>query len=495
MPAAQVEPPHVLDAPEAGASAVRGSALRSGGYVLSILLSLISAPLLVRHLGFADFGVYVTITAVVTIVSGVSDVGITSVGVREWAVRGVGERGELLANLLGARLAFTGTGCLGALGFGLAAGYDTTRMAAMGVACLGVLMMASYEALAVPLQGELRQGWVAAADLLRQAVQVTLILLLIAAGAGLVPLLATTIPAALMAVALTISVSRQGFVAPALHPRAWWGLLRDTLPFATASALGVVYLRTTVVITSLVAGGLQTGYFATAFRVMEVLIGVPVLLVGALFPILARAAATDHERLRAAVARTLEGTASCGALVAVCVVAGAPLAIEILTPGHAAPAVDALKILGVGLGFSFVGASSQYALLALRRHSAILLVNGVALLVNVTLTLILVPHYGARGAATSLAFSEATVATLSTTLLTRVLAGFVPPWRTLVRLAVAVVLGALAATALARLGSIPEAVGTAMVCFGAAIGLGVLPRELLSLIPDRAARRLGWAIR
>jgi O-antigen/teichoic acid export membrane protein len=487
--------PHVLDAPAAGAKAVRGSALRSGGYVISILLSLISAPLLVRHLGFADFGVYVTITAVVTIVAGVSDVGITSVGVREWAVRDVGERRELLATLLGARLAFTGTGCLGAMGFGLAAGYDARRMEGMAVACVGLLAVASYEALGVPLQAELRQGWVAVAELLRQSVQVTLILLLIAAGAGLVPLLATTIPAALAAVGLTIAVSRQAFVAPALHPRAWWGLVRDTLPFATASALGVVYLRTTVIITSLVAGALQTGYFATAFRVMEVLIGVPVLLVGALFPVLARAAATDRERLRAGVARTLEGTISCGALVAVCVVAGAPLAIKVLAPGHPAPAVDALRILGVGLGFSFVGASSQFALLALRKHGAILLVNGVALLLNATLTLALVPDHGARGAAIALAISEVTVATLSTTMLARVLAGFTPPWRTLLRLTGAVAIGAIATVALANLGSIPEAVGTALVCFGAALALRVLPSELLALLPERAARRVGWATR
>jgi len=47
----------VLDAPEAGATAVRGSALRSGGYAIAIGLSLLSAPLLIRHLGVADYGV------------------------------------------------------------------------------------------------------------------------------------------------------------------------------------------------------------------------------------------------------------------------------------------------------------------------------------------------------------------------------------------------------------------------------------------------------
>lgn len=480
----------VLDAPEAGERAVRGSALRSGGYVLGILLSLISAPLLVRHLGLDDFGIYVTISAIVAIVAGVTDVGITSVGVREWAVREAGERRTLLANLLGARLVLTTLGCLGALAFGLAAGYETTRMEAMGVACGGLLMLACAEALGVPLQAELRQGWVALADLLRQSVQVALILVLIAAGAGLVPLLATTIPAGLAAIALIVTVSRQGLVRPSLHPRALWALMHDTLPFAMASALAVVYLRTTVILTSLIAGTQQTGYFATAFRVMEVLIGVPVLLIGALFPVLARAAATDHQRLRGATARTFEGALACGALTAVCVVAGAPLAIEILVGEHALPAIEALAILGIGLGFSFVGASSQFALLALRQHRAILLVNVVALLVNVVLTLALVPDHGALGAALALSISEATVATLSTTLFARSLKGFSMPWGLVLRTAIAAGLGVITALALKDVGSVPEALATAFVCLGAGLALGALPPELRAL-PQRLLPRSG----
>jgi O-antigen/teichoic acid export membrane protein len=484
MPTAAAEP-DVLDAPAAGERAVRGSALRSGGYVLGILLSLISAPLLVRHLGNGDFGVYVTVSAIVAIVSGVSDVGITSVGVREWAVRAPGERRALLANLFGARLALTLVGCVCAFGFGLAAGYGQTRMLALAVACAGLLALVCTEALGVPLQAELRQGWVAAAEVLRQVVQVTLILLLIAVGAGLVPLLASAFPAGVAAIVLVVCVSRVGLVRPALHPRAWWALLRDTLAFAAASALGVVYLRTTVVLTSLIAGSAQTGYFATAYRVMEVLIGVPVLLIGALFPLLARAAARDPDRLRAATERTFAGAIACGALTAVCVVAGARLAIEILTGAHVAATVDSLAILGVGLGFSFVGASRQYALLALRRHRAILYVNGAAMTVNVALTLLLVPAHGARGAALALACSEVTVATLSTVLFARALGSLRMPWAIIARTALATAIGAGAAIALSGVGSVVQAGGTVLVCLAAGLALRALPPELQALLPWR----------
>ena len=476
---------HVLDAPEAGAKAVRGSILRSGGYALGIALSLISAPLLIRHLGVEDFGAYVTITAIVTIVSGVSDVGITAVGVREWAVRPLAERRELMANLLGARVSLTLVGCFGAGAFGVAAGYGTRRLEGIAVACVGVLVLASYEALGVPLSAELRQGWIALAEVLRQVVQVSAILILIAVGAGLVPMLATAIPAGLTALLITATVRRDALVLPAIHPRAWWRLLRETLPFAVASAVGVVYLRTTVVLSSLVTNGHQTGYFAAAFRVMEVLIGVPLLLIGALFPVLARAAANDRERLTAAILRILEVAISSGVLVAVSVAAGAPLAIEILIGAHAAPAVDALRILGVGLGFSFVGATCQYALLAQREHRAILMINGCALLLNLTLTLILASAHGARGAAVALSICEATVAISAATVLRRSLGGLAPPAQLIARIAAAAALGAAATVALQTLGSVPEAIGGPLVCLGAALALHALPRELLGLLPGR----------
>lgn len=75
MPVAATDPEaraDVLDTPQAGSTALRGSALRTGAYVTGLLLSLISAPLLARHLGVEGFGRYVTVTALITIVAGLT---------------------------------------------------------------------------------------------------------------------------------------------------------------------------------------------------------------------------------------------------------------------------------------------------------------------------------------------------------------------------------------------------------------------------------------
>src|SRR6478735_6872087 len=72
----------LLDTPSAGPAAIRGSALRTAGYVAGVLLSLISVPLLIRHLGSVEYGRYIVAITLVTIVQGITDIGLGQIGVR-----------------------------------------------------------------------------------------------------------------------------------------------------------------------------------------------------------------------------------------------------------------------------------------------------------------------------------------------------------------------------------------------------------------------------
>ena len=52
----------MLDSPEAGARMIRGGIVRLIAFCLSLLASLVSAPLVIRHLGPADYGYFATVT-------------------------------------------------------------------------------------------------------------------------------------------------------------------------------------------------------------------------------------------------------------------------------------------------------------------------------------------------------------------------------------------------------------------------------------------------
>ena len=62
--------------------------------------------------------------------------------------------------------------------------------------------------------------------------------------------------------------------------------------------MSVVYFRVLVVLVSLLSTDEQTGIFGTSFRIFELLLGLPALVLSVALPLLSVASAEDDERLR-----------------------------------------------------------------------------------------------------------------------------------------------------------------------------------------------------
>lgn len=403
----------LLDTHAAGPAAARGGALRAVGYAIGMLLALLSAPLMIRHLGVEDFGRYVTVLSIVAIAAGASEAGVAVIAVREYASRTGAERDSVMRDLLGIRIALTCVGILAGIAFTLAARYDAVLV--VGTAAVGAafLLNAVQMLLSASLQGELRFGWVTITELLRQALMVALVVVLVIAGAGLEPFFWSLLPAASVTLLLTAALVRRLMpLWPSFRPRRWWPLLRDTATYAAAVALNAAYFRLAVVALSLLATERETGYFATAFRVTEVLIAVPVLVIGAAFPILTRAARDDRARLDSAAGRLVEVGLIMGLGVALGTALAAEPIIAVLAGGGSQPSVGLLRILAVALIPTFLTVSAGFTLLSLRRHREILLANLTALVVSVVGMLALIPRYDATGAAVAVLLAELTLAAL-----------------------------------------------------------------------------------
>jgi len=321
----------VLDTPAAGPLVIRGSILRVLGYAAGSVLSLAAVALLTRYLGPADFGRYGTVFALVTIVAAVTDVGMTTLAVREYATRRGTERDRLMRDLMGLRMALTAVGTVLAVGFALAAGYDGAMVAGAAAAGAGLMATVYADTLRVPLQAHLQLGRVSALELLRQGATAALLVAGIAAGAGIVPLLGVPLPVALLLLGATaVLVAGRIPLVPSLHPRAWAALLRETASFALATAVGTLYAYMAVVVLSLVASDAEVGYFNASFRVFLVVVAMAGLAVASAFPVFARAAVEDERRLAYGADRLFRVAALLGALVAVVCALGAPAIVAVV---------------------------------------------------------------------------------------------------------------------------------------------------------------------
>jgi len=403
--------PNVLDTAAAGGLIIRGGVFRFASYVAVVALSLIPVALLTRYLGVSRFGQYTTVISLVTLVSTVTDAGMSSLATREYAMLEGAERDARMRDLLGLRVGLTVLGLALALAFAVLAGYKVALLGGTIAASLATLALVFQHTLSVPLAAELRLGTMALLDLARQALTVVALVILVLVGAGLFPLLSVTLAVYLVLVPVTTALVRgQISTRLQLRPRNWLPLLRLTVSFSLATAVGAVYVYTAQVLTSLVASAHQSGLFAASFRVFIVAVTVPGLLVGGAFPLLARAARDDRERLAYATQRIFEVCLILGVASALGILTGAPFILEVIAGSKYAAASGALRILGLALSASFLAACWGFALLSLERYRALLLINALAFLVSCTLTVVLAATDGAQGAAVAMLCGESTLA-------------------------------------------------------------------------------------
>jgi O-antigen/teichoic acid export membrane protein len=475
----------LLDTPQAGPAAVRGGILRMGGYTLGVLLTVVSAALLFRHLGVVDSGRYVTVLALASLVAGITDIGLTTIGMRELAVRGGPSRDRLMRNLLGVRLVLTVAGVGGAVLFGVAAGYEPDMVAGTALAGIAVAGVAVQSTLGISLMVSLRLGWVTGLELLRQAVLVALIVALVAIGAGLLPFFAIQIPAALAALGATIVLVRHSVpLAPGFDRGEWVELIRSVLPFAAATIIAAVYFRAALIVLEIVSTPRETGWFGASFRVTEVLLAVPNLVVGSAFPIFARAARDDRLRLGYGLGRVFQASLVLGSCCLVALLLGAPFVIDVIAGRRFEPSVDVLRVQSIALLISFAATPLTYAMLSLKLHRAILVLSSAALAANVAFVAVLGSRHGAMGAAAGTVGGEVVGFSVAWIVLRRRAPEVAPRAAAGMRVAPAVAAG----LAIALVPGLPAAIAAVLglaVFAGVAFTTRAVPEELLTALGSR----------
>jgi O-antigen/teichoic acid export membrane protein len=437
----------LLSTPQAGPAAVRGGTLRLGSFMTGAAVNLVAAAVLFRYLGVRDAGRYTTALALAALVTGLTDLGLTAIGMREYVVLDAEGRRGFARNLLGIRLALTSIGVAAITLFAFIA-YGHVLGLGVLVAGVGVLLTNVQLTLAIPLMATLRLGLVSLLEVLRLALVALLIVVLVIAEASLIPFLATVVVAAALALIPTAIVVRGSIpLTPSFAFREWKALLGPVLTYSLAVAAGALYFRIAIVLVSLLAGSRELGYFSASYRVVEGIIIIPGLLVGAAFPIFARAARDDVRRLGYALSRVFEVSCILGVWVALALGVGAHLAIQIIGGAHFLPATKVLAVQGVAVGATFVSAVWAYGMLSLHMHRLILAFNISMLVLVAGLVSALVPLDNAQGAAIGVSAAEVLGATVAGVALVHRRAELRPRLRVLPRVALAAALGVLPAAA------------------------------------------------
>jgi O-antigen/teichoic acid export membrane protein len=301
---------------------------------------------------------------------------------------------------------------------------------------VGLLLTLTQQTYMVSLSARLKLGWVSLLELLKHATISASMVALVIAGAALLPFFFTSVLGGLVMLACTLLVlRREAALLPAFDLPEWKRMLREVAPYALAAGIGLVYFRLAIILMSYIADESETGIYGAAYRIVETVGVIPWLLVSSGFPILARAARDDAGRLRYGLQKLFEVSALLGALVALSVAIGAQFAIDVVAGPKFQDSVPVLRLQSLSLVTAFLVATWSFALLSLKKFTALLIPNAAATVAAAVLTLVLVPPLGAEGAALATFGAEAVLAFGYLIALRRVDRTLVPSFAILPRLA------------------------------------------------------------
>jgi O-antigen/teichoic acid export membrane protein len=315
-----------------------------------------------------------------------------------------------------------------------------------------------------------------------------MIVVLSALGSPLLPLLAATLVANGLLILPTAALTRRQISARlSMNPSAWPSLLRATVVFSLAVAVGTLYVYAAQLLTSLVATPHQSGLFAVSFRVFIVAAGLPGLVVGGALPLLSRAARDDRERLEYALGKLFDVSLIGGVGGALVLSAGAGFVVSVIAGPSYRGAAAVLEIQAWALVASSVLAVWSFALISLHMHRGLLLANAAALIVSLGLTMVLASSDGAQGAAIATLAGETTLAGGTLIALMLKHPEHAPSLVSVTRILCAAGLAALAAFVPSE-PSVVRAIVAGVVYAAAVLLLGAVPQELLEVAPFRRRR-------
>ena len=414
-----------LDRPDASRITAHGTALRLVSYGASLAVSVIAIRLLTTHLG-TGFGTYTVVSSIAFVAVGSTDAGLWSLGLREGTNASPEHRRDLLANLLGLRLALCLVGIAAGVLFTVLTGRASSLALGVAAVGLGLTIVMLQQAVSIHLQLDLRYAVVAALELVKTVALTLTYAVLVVLGAGLDSFYWAPAISGLALVAATAFVVPLALFRPRFHRPSWTRMARAVVPYAIATAVAILYFRVTQIAMEYLATPEETTEYALAFRVVEVLTVIPGLVAASALPLIARARTTGDERLRS-LAKSLAETALLAGLgLATATAAFAPIAIRVIGGGPDSPSVGVLQLLAVALAFTFPLSIWSFLLLGIEHLRSISISGGIAAASALVLAVALIPTYGATGGAIATVGAEGILACALLIALVRIDRALVP---------------------------------------------------------------------
>jgi len=354
-----------------------------------------------RYLGPQGYGLLSFAGSYVMLFSALALFGLEALVVRELVSDG-DQRGTILGTTFLIRLAS------GTLAYLLAV---VTIMLLRPGDSLALLLVALLGSSLLFQSAEVIDLWFQSRVASRYAVMARIVAFLVSSGAKLACVLAgASLTAVALATAAEALLLAGGLVVVYLRTAerlsTWqWdavrfrALVRSAVPMVLSGVVLMIYLRIDQVMLGALASEAEVGFYAAAVRISEVWYFVPAAIVSSLFPRIVELRASDQVQFEQQLQRLYNLLAFLGYAVALPVTLLAPWLVQLLFGSAYQPSAPLLAVLIWAGLFANLTVARNAHFIALDWGRAQLWTASAGAIANILLNLLLIPRFGAMGAA------------------------------------------------------------------------------------------------
>lgn len=185
-------------------------------------------------------------------------------------------------------------------------------------------------------------------------------------------------------------------------------LIRNSIPFLTYGVLGVIYYRLDTILLSFMTNDAVIGWYGGAYRLFDTLVFLPSLVISAImYPVFSKLSVSSETDLKVAIEKSLNFLLFCGLPIATALIVAAPNIIAFLYHrSDFSNSIPALQALAPGLVFLYINSVLTATLISTGQEKKITIMAAAALVFNLGLNLLLIPHYQHIGAAIVTSLTE-----------------------------------------------------------------------------------------
>lgn len=194
----------------------------------------------------------------------------------------------------------------------------------------------------------------------------------------------------------------------------WKEVMVKSLPYGIALILNTIYFRIDSILISVIRGQEEVGVYGVAMKMLENFAILPLYFMNSVLPVLTKSLKDQAARYKEIIRYAFDFLAALAVPIVVGgVILAYPLIFIVSTPEFMSRLDEgfygsdiALQILLFALLFQFLNVLFAFILLAVKKQSKLLYINGACVIFNIIANIIFIPIYGFRGAAVTSVLSE-----------------------------------------------------------------------------------------